>query len=154
MELKIKKETAKKIYADAPNSLKEILAETFGKECFEKIEFTDITSFDDACAVLDLEPSEVYHEDDLPDEKAYMKLKVIIKAINQGWTPDWNNTNQYKWFPYFNLSSGFGFAGTTYNCVSTATAVGSRLCFETEEKAQYAGKQFLNLYKEFLNLTY
>jgi hypothetical protein len=154
MELKIKKETAKKIYADAPNSLKEILAETFGKECFEKIEFTDITSFDDACAVLDLEPSDVYHEDDLPDEKAYMKLKVIIKAINQGWTPDWNKTNQRKWFPYFNLSSGFGFSVTGSDYDRTFACVGSRLCFETEEKAQYAGKRFLNLYKEFITLTY
>jgi hypothetical protein len=155
MELKIKKETAKKIYADAPDSLKEILVETFGKDCFKTRKFNDIKTFDDACEELGL-----YQEDllniggnDTPDEEAYKKLKIIAKAINQGWIPDWNNSNQYKWYPYFNLSSGFGFSFTCYCCALTCSSVGSRLCFETEEKAAYAGKQFLSLYKDFLTLT-
>jgi hypothetical protein len=64
--------------------------------------------------------------------------------------PDWNDTNQKKWFLYFNLSSGFGFSGTDFYFDYTDTIVSSRLCFETEEKARYAGNQFLELYKSFL----
>jgi hypothetical protein len=152
MELKIKKETAKKIYAEAPESLKEILVETFGRECFTKRKFNEIKTFDDACDELGFTQENLLNigNHDQPDEVAYKKLKIVVKAINQGWIPDWNDTDQRKWYPYFNLSSGFGFSRTFYDYAITSTDVGSRLCFETDEKAEYAGQQFLNLYKEFL----
>jgi hypothetical protein len=152
MELKIKKETAKKIYADAPDSLKEILVETFGRECFLKRKFNEIKTFDDACSELCITQEDLLNisNNDLPDEKAYKKLKVIVKAINQGWIPDWNDTDQRKWWPYFNLSSGFGFSYSIYYYDSPSATVGSRLCFESEEKANYTAKQFLYLYKQLL----
>ena len=149
MELKIKKETAKKIYADAPDSLKEILVETFGRECFHKRKYDDIKTFEDACEALSLIPAQ-FGTGCTSDEIAYMKLKVIVKAINQDWIPDWDNSNQYKWWPFFNLSSGFGFSGTHYCYDYTYTAVGSRLCFESKKKARYTANQFLDLYKQFL----
>jgi hypothetical protein len=153
IELKIKKETARKIYADAPVSLKEILVETFGKECFEKRKFTDIKTFEDACDELGIDPCNVIIANCTPDEIAYKKLKIIVKAINQGWTPDWSNTNQRKWYPWFNLSSGFGFSGSGYGYDCTDSDVGSRLCLESEEKSDYAAKQFIDLYKEFITIT-
>jgi hypothetical protein len=152
MELKIKKETAKKIYADAPESLKEILVETFGRECFHKRKYDDIKTFDDACEELGLTQEDLLNikNTDTPDEVAYKKLKIVIKAINQGWIPDWNNSNQRKWWPYFSLSSGFGFSDAYYSYDFANSTVGSRLCFESEEKATYTANQFLDLYKEFL----
>jgi hypothetical protein len=152
MELKIKKETAKKIYQDAPAYLKEILVETFGRECFAKRKFNEIKTFEDACSELGITQEDLLHigNNDLPDEKAYKKLKIVIMAINQGWIPDWNDTDQRKWYPWFNLSSGFGFSLSAYCYDDAHTAVGSRLCFESEEKSDYAAKQFLDLYKQFL----
>jgi hypothetical protein len=152
MELKIKKETARKIYADAPESLKEILVETFGRECFQKRKFNEIKTFDDACSELDITQEYLLNigNNDLPDEVAYKKLKIIIKAINQGWIPDWDNIDQYKYYPYFNLSSGFGFSYSDCYFDCTPATIGSRLCFESQEKAQYAGQQFQDLYKQFL----
>jgi len=94
----------------------------------------------------------VFNEKDTTDEIAYKKLKIIAKAINQGWTPDWNNTDQKKWYPWFRMSSGFGFALTDYTYTHANTDVGSRLCFETKEKAEYAGKQFEEIYKQLLTL--
>ena len=153
MELKIKKETAKEIYKESPDALKKILEETFGKDYFKNKPFNEIKTFEDACEVLDIDADSVISDQDTSDEAAYKKLKVVVKAINQGWTPDWNNSNQYKWYPYFNLSSGFGFSATGYHYGNAITLVGSRLCFESEEKAKYAGKQFLQLYKELLTIT-
>jgi hypothetical protein len=152
MELKIEKETAtaKKIYADAPDSLKENLVETSGRECFEKMKFTDIKTFEDACLDQKIGHGAAYFTEGSTDEIAYKKLKVVIRAINQGWIPDWNNADQYKWWPWFNLSSGFGFSLTHCYYADTHTTVGSRLCFESREKAEYAGQQFLDLYKQFL----
>ena len=152
MELKIKKETAKKIYAESPDSLKEILIETFGKECFEKRDWRDIKTFEDACKELGITNEAcrpIFDEEEDPDEIAYKKLKVIAKAINQGWTPDWHNTNQYKWHPWFNLSSGFGFSTSDYDCTGTGTDVGSRLCTDSSEKAMYIAEQFKAEYQEY-----
>ena len=78
-------------------------------------------------------------------------LMVIFEAINDGWEPDFSNHNQAKYYPWpWVLSSGFGFSYSDFYYDITLTTVGSRLCFESQEKAIYAGKQFLNLYQEFL----
>jgi hypothetical protein len=151
--MKIEKQTARKLYPKVEDWFKKELEEAFGKDCFSKKSFDEIKTFEDACAELDINPQAVYFGNDTPDEIAYKKLKIVIKAINQGWTPDWNNSNQYKYYPYFEvLSSGFGFSttGYDYDYSGTIATVGSRLCFESSEKAKYAGKQFLQLYNEFL----
>jgi hypothetical protein len=149
MELKIKKETAKKLYDSVPDWFKEELTEAFGKNTFQKRKFTDIKSFEDACEELGLSTAQFYGTE-TPDEVAYKKIKIIIKAINQGWTPDWSNTSEHKWWLYFSLSSGFGFSDSCYDFVNSDSSVGSRLCFESEDKATYTAKQFIDLYKAFL----
>jgi hypothetical protein len=152
MTLKIDKEKAKRIY-DQPELVIELLEAEFGADCFRKKDFNEIKTFEDACKELDVNPQAVYFGNNTSDEIAYKKLKIVTEALNQGWTPDWSNTNQKKWYPYFVLSSGFGFSGTNYVYGYSNTTVGSRLCFESEVKARYAGNQFLQLYKEFLTIT-
>jgi hypothetical protein len=83
-----------------------------------------------------------------PDTIAYEKLKIIAKAINEGWQPDWNDRSQEKWFPVFNLSSGFGFSIS--DCHYSIADVGSRLCFESEKKSNYAATQFIDIYRDFI----
>ena len=151
--MELKKEEAKKLYPSAPDWFKEQLEGSFGKETFRKKDFNDIKTFEDACQTLDINPDAVCCDVDTSDEVAYKKLKVIVKAINQGWTPDWSDTDQRKWWPWFNLSSGFGFSDSDYYCDYTNTTVGFRLCFESEEKSDYTAKQFIDLYKELLTLT-
>lgn len=153
MELKINKETAKKLYPKSDDWFKAELEEAFGKDFFRKKDFRDIKTFEDACTELGLTQEDLHHirNDDTPDEVAYKKLKIIIAAINQGWIPDWNNSDKKKWWPWFSFSSGFSFSVTYYDDDATLTAVGSRLCFESSEKATYTAKQFIDLYKAFLN---
>jgi hypothetical protein len=114
-------------------------------------DWRDIKTFEDACTVLGEKPEDILPSVDAPDETAYRKLKIIIRAINRGWTPDWNISDERKWWPYFNLSSGFGFSRSAYDYVHSSTTVGSRLCFESEEKSDYCATQFLDLYKQFLS---
>lgn len=152
MELTVKKSTAKQLYPDAPNWFQKILTETFGDDLFKKRSFEDIKTFEDACEELGIDPETVTHKNDTPDEAAYKKLKVVIKAINQGWVPNWSNKNQYKWWPYFNLSSGSGFSCSFSFYDYSYTTVGSRLCFESEAKSSYAAKQFNELYKQFFTI--
>ena len=85
-----------------------------------------------------------------PDEEAYVQLKIIVKAINEGWTPDWNDENEKKWNPWFKLSSGFGFVISNYTYTGTFTTVGSRLCFSSKEKSDYAATEFISIYEKLL----
>jgi len=150
--MEITKQEAKRIYPDAPEWLKEKLEQEFGADYFQHESYEEIKTFEDACAKLDIDPLLVSNESDTPDEAAYKKLKLIVKAINAGWEPDWNNTGQRKYWPWFRLSSGFGCSDSTYYYGHAITGVGSRLCFESEEKSTYAANQFIDIYEQFLTV--
>jgi hypothetical protein len=120
----------------------------------EKFDYKTIKSFEDACKALGIEPN-------LPEGKGLLeefvkpltaayKLMIIYRAINNGWKPNWGNSNEYKYYPWFGvLSSGFGFDGSDYDCTYAATFVGSRLCTDSSEKALYIAKQFEQEYKNY-----
>lgn len=82
------------------------------------------------------------------DEKAYVILKFLAKSLNEGWAPDWSDDNQYKYYPWFDMSSGFRFN----NCDGwgSHSYVGSRLCFKSSQLAEYVGKQFIDVYRKFM----
>jgi len=94
------------------------------------------------------------NEDLESDVVAYRKVKLIVKALNEGWTPDWSDSDQYKYFPWFNMgsSSGAGFSYDVYVCWFTVSLVGSRHCFKNRDLAKYAGQQFESIYKEFMTI--
>ena len=115
-----------------------------------------VKTYADACAVLGIEPmnEDVFTKLGFTkDEIAYRKLKTIAEALNEGWRPNWADSNEYKYFPWFVYnpsSAGFAYA-RTYCTASCADAyVGSRLCYKPRELATYAGRQFEGLYNDFL----
>lgn len=114
-----------------------------------------VKTYADACAVLGIEPinEEVFTKLGFTkDEIAYRKLKTVVEALNEGWRPDWTNSNEYKywpWFVYNQQSAGFAYAYASYAVARTSTTIGSRLCFKTRELAAYAGRQFEDLYNDF-----
>ena len=74
----------------------------------EEREYEDITnrvkSYADACKVLGIEPMD---EDSMkaqgfrPDEIARRQLETITEALNEGWKPNWTDTDEYKFYPWF-----------------------------------------------------
>lgn len=74
----------------------------------EAREYEDITnrvkSYADACKVLGIEPMD---EEDMKaqgfrqDEIARRQLETITEALNEGWKPNWEDTDEYKYYPYF-----------------------------------------------------
>jgi len=82
---------------------------------------------------------------------AQLQLIIIAKALNEGWTPDWNDSNQSKYYPWFNMKSSSvgGFVCDGFDYWATISHVGSRLCFKSRELAEYAGKQFKDIYEEY-----
>ena len=109
-----------------------------------------------------------------PDVDAYLKLRIITAALNEGWIPRFTK-DEWRCFPWFVLytqeeidhmdegeksrvvyrASGYASAGGRVACavadydVSYGYAnIGSRLAFKSRELAIYAGKQFIELYAD------
>lgn len=109
------------------------------------------------------------------DLQAYLELRIIVAALNEGWQPQFNG--EYRWYPWFKLiresdienmddeekcrvvqRSGYlADAGGgcvcvyAYNGASYAYgSLGARLSLKSEELALYAGRQFAQFYAEFI----
>lgn len=107
---------------------------------------------------------------------AYLKLRIIVAALNEGWEPKFEK-GEYRYFPWFylytkeqydelddeekgrcvlrsgvgtNASYGFVFVSAGYDASCSNTNFGSRLAFRTRELAGYAGKQFTEEWADFM----
>lgn len=151
-------DTVKKLTEDEGNG--SIFDYFYKEEDYEEI--TDrVKTYEDACKVLGVEPINEQNakaQGFRSDEIARRKLETIAAALNEGWKPDWNNTDQYKYYPYFYIqenakgkgSAGLSFAITSYSAATTSASIGSRLCFYASRLARYASNQFTDLYEQIL----
>ena len=86
---------------------------------------------------------------------ALEKLIVIAEAWNKHdkFVPDFSNRNQSKYFPgfvYNDKAAGFVYAHANSMRTYMWAYFSSWLCFKTEERAEQFGKQFINLWNDFL----
>lgn len=150
-------DTVKKLTEDEGNG--SIFDYFYKEEDYEEI--TDrVKTYEDACKVLGVEPINEQNakaQGFRSDEIARRKLETIAAALNEGWKPDWNNTDQYKYYPYFYIQENANGASAGLSCAATYTAatgtnatIGSRLCFYASRLARYAGNQFTDLYEQIL----
>jgi hypothetical protein len=141
---------ARELYPTASASIKLFLESSFGGKQFFESNITDqVKTFEDACTLLLVEPHE--HFDKLDEyNQASIKLQIIIKALNEGWTPNWNDEEEYKYYPWWRMDSARGCDLNIVGCNNSYSGVGSRLCFKSEELAQYAVKQFFDIYKVYM----
>ena len=144
-----------------------------------------VKTFEDACGELGNDHPFVksYEEyvntasGEEEDDVAYLKLRIIAAALNEGWKPtfDEDERRYYPWF-YVDTENEYGefdeekkschiplrlnnFAvvcgGTTYVGKNLAgpfsyASLGVRLAFKTEELAEYCGEQFIEEWADFL----
>jgi hypothetical protein len=123
----------------------------------------EIQSFEDACGKLKLDPATILPDVSCFPEKhrkaltAMAKMYLIAEALNDGWQPDWNNDDEYKYYPWFDLEydkddnpSGFRFLVTFYGYTYTYSAGGSRLCFRTKQLSDYCASTFIELWRDMI----
>lgn len=160
----------------------------FGKETFAPKDVTErIKTFEDAMEDLGnhalvnqyrrlIEEQDVQMDKSGADIIAYLKLRIITAALNEGWEPQFTQ-DEWRWFPWHCLWTEEELAGKDEEwkqerhlrpmdnhkgeCAGLAYAYssdapsysgadfGSRLCFRTESLADYAGKQFIDLWMDF-----
>ncbi len=126
-----------------------------GKKATPQSIMDRVKTFEDACEVLELDDVQIGVKglyEDTKSIEAYAKLTIIARALNEGWKPDWSNHNQYKYVAWFTHKSGLGLSCRDYVSWFSHTHVGSRLCFKSRELAEYAGKQFEDIYRDYLIL--
>lgn len=92
-----------------------------------------IASYEDACRVLNIQPinEEVFNifpKEDQRSMLAYHKLTVITRALNNGWKPNWDDQNEWKYYPLFRyvnagLSCAYVSRGYVYVCACRLSAL-------------------------------
>lgn len=97
-----------------------------------------IKSYEDACNLLSIE---------IKERSSFERLKIFIKALNEGWVPDFNNYNQYKYFSYFEFKNGEFVFGADCDCWSMDMP--SALYLKSYELAKYVAIIAEKEYKEF-----
>lgn len=146
-----------------------------------------IKTFDDACKELGNDHPMVlaYQNTNLRDPEvaednrdiiAYLKLRIITAALNEGWEPQFTQ-EEWRWFPWFCLwtdeeleeksdeweashslidfddfkgeCAGFASATSSDAPSNAHASVGSRLCYQSEALADYSGRQFADLWADF-----
>ena len=158
--LNISKENALKAFQQADKKGKELLETLFGKQILSEKITDRIKTFEDACDAIGLklqnnniEFKSFCDDKDIDSINAYAKLCIIARALNEGWQPDWTNSNEYKYQVWLtDYKAGFGFSRSCYGDWRADTHCGSRLCFKTRELAEYAGKQFMDLYNQYFTI--
>lgn len=164
------------------DEMKEVLAALFCKREAPTLDnYKTIKSYEDACEALGV-PT-IKPDMNLPKHVvALMKLETVSKALwgkNFDPMPDPKGEKCF-WYPYFALytqdeieglneaqrgallsahahydtAAGFGYLFTTYRSSLAYATFGFRLCQETEEKAQYFGTQFIELWAEYLSYNF
>ena len=82
---------------------------------------------------------------------AEQRLVVIFRAKNEKFIFDWNDNNQYKYYPWFYLGENFRYVYYYYDY--TRSFVSSRLCLKSKELLLELVNQqeILELYKTYLS---
>ena len=119
-------------------------------------DFRTIGNIEDACKHQNFDPATIPDLSSLPGDmgkkfRAGILLGIFFMAINNGWKPDYTDSNQAKYFPWpWVSSSGFVFSASRYGCDRSRAGVGSRLCTDSSEKALWALEKCEDLFKEWL----
>ena len=89
-------------------------------------------------------------------QSLYM-LVIIAQAWNKidGFTPDWSDGRQLKYFPWFAYIENKGNAGfvcshTLHTATNAYAYFGSRFCFKSSNRARQFGEMFTDLFNDFL----
>lgn len=149
-----------------------------------------IKTFEDACNELGEENVFVQayrtaefntsgNQNDVSDVVAYLKLRVIAEALNEGWEPHFT-TDEYRWHPWFYLYTQEEidnmdeekkkklrlFGGSSLSGADCGLAVASsssawshsgasrsaRLAVKSEALAKYFGQQFIDIWSDYVVL--
>lgn len=110
------------------------------------------------------------------DVVAFLKLRIITEALNEGWHPKFTE-DEYRYYPWFYIytkeeydnfseeekrrcvgrayDNAYAYGGLVCAYAHVASSVshphgGARLAFSNRDLAEYAGKQFIDIWADFV----
>ena len=110
------------------------------------------------------------------DVVAFLKLRIITEALNEGWHPKFTE-DEYRYYPWFYIytkeeydnfseeekrrcvgradasadaGGGLGYSGASGASSGSGAGSGGRLAFSNRDLAEYAGKQFIDIWADFV----
>lgn len=117
------------------------------------------------------------NQNDVSDVVAYLKLRVIAEALNEGWEPQFTECED-RWYPIFyfhtqedidKMSDGKNKKPLMFGCISSGGSscglafalsrkgwsrslsnLSSRLAVKSKELARYFGEQFIDIWSDHL----
>ena len=186
-QINIQKENVLNAYENGNQDQKTFLENLFGKDMFQPKDIKErVKTFEDACEALGNEHPFVKSYEkyvntasgEEADVIAYLKLRIIAAALNEGWEPtfDKDERRYYPWFylytqkeyeeldedekkecrvvgrSYFNSFAvgSLVFASASVASSRSSASLGSRLAFKTRELGEYCGKQFVDIWADYL----
>lgn len=190
--MEIKKENIVAAYNSADDNGKKMLQALFPDTKFEAGQAADnrpvterINTFDDALRELGSGHPLVEEYETITvrcgglsdDFLAYLKLRIIVHALNEGWELKFTG-DEWRYYPWFYLYTeeeikdidegekqdrrmmstgdyvtdyaGFAYATSFRTPSTTAAYIGSRLCLKSHDLAVYCGKQFIEIWADYL----
>lgn len=191
MKIEFSDEQLVALYRTGGDEARKAIKEALGDEFSELIPVTKrVQTLDDAVRELgDDQPAvkawrsikygySVSEKDpDTADIMAYVTLRVITEALNEGWKPQFTEGERrwYAWYDFLTkeevegmsdeekeerrvvgrayghayASGGLVYSSAYYVSTYSVAYFGSRLAFKNEELAEYAAKQFGDIYADF-----
>lgn len=186
-KISIQKENVLNAYQHATEEQKALLENMFGKDVFKPKDIIErVKTFEDACEELgeDHQYVKAYREwmrisyAECKDITAYLKLRIICAALNDGWKPKYDGYEGHHYTMFYMYTKKeygelkgdkkkrirvFGipnrFAsehdGNVYAIPSSAKAfsniyTGYMLTLKTEELANYCAEQFIDIWSDYL----
>jgi hypothetical protein len=88
--------------------------------------------------------------ENLPNHvKAFEKECMVVAFYNRDWKPNWDDSNECKYYPWFYLGKDFRLCTSFYDF--SRSGVSSRLCFRRKEDCEEAVERFFEVYRESRN---
>lgn len=181
--IQFNKETLVAVYGNCNAVGRKAIKEQLGERLSEILPVTDrVKTFNDAVEELGEEHEAVkayravewYLRNQMSDIKAYLQLRIITAALNEGWEPQFVE-GERRWYGWYDLISkedyealsdeeksrwvgrsgsnadavgGLVYSYAVYASSYSYTHNGSRLAFKSEKLAEYAAKQFIEIYAD------
>ncbi len=186
MKIDFTSEQLAAIYHDGGTKSRQAIKDALGENLSKELPIQQrVQTFEDAVrelgndhpAVLAYNSVKYGYAEKEQDLIAYLKLRIITTALNEGWEPKFTEgeSRWYCWYDFISKedldkmsdeekkkcrvvgrasNNANAWGGLVYSfahgvSANSSTNYGSRLAFKNEELAEYAGKQFIDIYADY-----
>ena len=153
--LELDENTARRLYPTASPEFKELLEQNFGIDFFKQKITDRIKGYLDVLDIWNVSASDDdvkvkgFNEEENKLIKNLIKKIRTVKVYNEGKVP---KRGDRRYYPYYDVSSGFVFYSSSYGVSLASTSSASRLAFINEELTRDYAKKFSDIEENIIDV--